>query len=169
MVYGDPDPDYYAASIPADQLVELKRLKPWFAKKDLVICEEDYRVKNNRWFYTPNARGAGNAINYDDLLVRSASTFAFIGRFTNLKRVKVRRLVFSELKKFELVHGLEHLEIDLLGFHKDALPYLFDPIELPALKRLLIRESDRNLIADVKFAAPSLEAVYMGRSTVIEL
>lgn len=157
--------------IMADAVIEDSELETLvgFEDEDLVICDNDYLLDNNRWFHTPNKPNESNAVDCKTVvLVSSVSVFNGIIMYEKLKRVKISSIQVSQLKRFEHVKCLQHLEISTLCADKRVYSdNQGDPIKLHALKRLHISKFDDALVAKVqlfmlKFDTPALQAVYLG-------
>lgn len=133
---------------------------------DLVICEDDF-LFDNRWFHTESTQDSSNAVKYDtDLVVRNEQIFTRLPAFSQLRRAKVIRITFGQLKQFERLPCLEHLEIvNFLAEEYSSCIFWKETIKLPALKRLLIGSlSGPNSVLKriYKFETNALEAVYLG-------
>ena len=147
----------------------LGELQSKFKNEDLVICDDDYLFNgkpfNNRWFYTESTVVKSNLVIYNDLQVARDSFFQILyTMFTALKRLKISRITFAQLKKFVCLASLEHLEIDtFLEDEKKFSKVVKRPIRLPALKRLHLNVFAQDLVGKIPFSTKALQAVHFGK------
>ena len=146
--------------------VELQKLFG-MESEDWVICDENNEHFNNRWFHTPNTVKKDNAVGHKtSVLWSSASLFNSIQLYDNLKRVKISRIKLAQLRRFEDVTRLEHLEIKRLCVDDLGSVKTNSPISLSALKRFYIENFDGELVRELRrlktvvyFDTPALKAV----------
>lgn len=147
---------------------EVEKVKPYLQNENLVICEDDF-LFNNRWWHTETA--SSDLVDYrKDLLLRSSVLFHVLlnalSSFSNLKRLKIGSITLDDLKQFEQVTGLVHLEIGALTIQSDSAAQLDSPVQMPLLKRLQISEFSNELNRSISFHTPKLDAVSFGKKPI---
>lgn len=138
----------------------------YYKDESLVICENDF-IFNNRWFHTTAEPGNSDLVKHRKVMMRTPVLFIVLvprlSKFTNLKRMKISKITFEDLLALEKVPLLEHLEIDALTVTNDCAAKLNQPVRLPRLNRLKIREIN-NGFSSITFLTPELNAVYFGKN-----